>query len=84
MKDNLLATGGTLEGILGSVSRFYYGGTFEMKADGSIVRQADGKTMSGVRIIKKAGRYRFEMVDEAPKVTASAPPRTPPTSGLLF
>jgi hypothetical protein len=56
----LLASSGTLEGILGSVKRFF--GGEEKPFDGEKLYRQNGEVMNDFRIVQKRGRYRFEMV----------------------
>lgn len=64
-KATLLASAPTLAQIEESITRFYCG---EKKALAFVsegtwaIRQLDGREISGVRVVKKGRRYRFEAV----------------------
>lgn len=67
-KGNLLSTAGTLEGIREAITDFYCGSSKTLVPDGKdrwrIVGtyDADALPMLGVHVVKRRGRYRFEMV----------------------
>ena len=67
MRSNLLASASSLAGILESVTRFYCGQAKTLTAIGKtewqVADAASGKIAEGVRVVRKAGRYRFEMTD---------------------
>ena len=66
MKGNLLATAGTLEDIRQSVCRFYCGESKTLIPTGDdswkIIGTYNGKEAPGTRVVRKRGRYRFEMI----------------------
>lgn len=55
----LLASSNTLEGIKGSINRFYCGEEKEVQGENVIGSKG---ILEGVRVILKRGRYRFEML----------------------
>lgn len=55
----LLASSNSLEGIKSCISKFYCGATITI--EGEAVSNAKG-VIPTVRVVKKAGRYRFETV----------------------
>jgi hypothetical protein len=63
---DLLATAPTLESIRESVSRFYCGESKTLIPTGpdswKVIGTYDSKEAPGVRVIRKRGRFRFEMV----------------------
>jgi|APGre2960657404_1045060.scaffolds.fasta_scaffold74704_5 hypothetical protein len=59
MKWELLASSSTLEGIKGSIKRFYCGEGKEVSGENVIGSKG---IIEGVRVILKRGRYRFEML----------------------
>lgn len=61
-QSTLLASSPSLIGLIGSIERFYCGTpmTVNMEA-GTVIRKSDGKTLSGVRVVCKKNRFRFEM-----------------------
>ena len=58
----LLASSGSLEGIKGSIKRFFCGESKDVQ--GSFVIGSKG-ILEGFRVIIKRGRYRFEMLSES-------------------
>jgi hypothetical protein len=66
MKNNTLATAGTIDGILSAISDFYCGSIKQLIPTGDSawkVSSADGaRDAQGVRVVLAKGRYRFEMV----------------------
>jgi len=59
----LLATSNTLPGIIECISKFWL--RKDIRVEGERVYLGD-KLHERVRVIKKKGRYRFEMLDEIP------------------
>ena len=59
MEYKLLATSGTEQGIIDCISRFFGGSTVTL--NGEQISTLKG-ICEGLRVIKKKGRYRFEMV----------------------
>lgn len=66
MNTTLLASAGTLEDIRDSVCRFYCGESKTLIPAGDdmwkIVGTYNGKEAPGTRVVRKRGRYRFEMI----------------------
>jgi hypothetical protein len=56
----LLASSGSMEGIKGSVKRYFCGEDKEI-IDGAVVSPIRG-VLEGYRVILKRGRYRFEIL----------------------
>jgi hypothetical protein len=67
----LLASSATLDGIAGSVSRFYCGESITLLARGpkawAVADTYTGQERDRVRVILKGGRYRFEMLEPSPE-----------------
>ena len=67
-KGNLLASAGTLESIREAITDFYCGSSKTLIPDGAdkwrVVGTYDSEAipMLGVIVVKRRGRYRFEMV----------------------
>ena len=65
-KPQLLASAGTLEDIGALIARFYGGEAKPLRELGSGIWEllrAEGKdALKGVRVVLRAGRYRFEML----------------------
>lgn len=63
---DLLATAGTLDGIRDCVSRFYAGQSKALIPTGDdswkVIDTYTSKPAEGVRIVRKRGRFRFEMI----------------------
>lgn len=58
----LLASAPTLSGIEDSVNRFWCSDKYRVDPETLIITHPERAAPEGVRIIKKAGRYRFEMI----------------------
>jgi hypothetical protein len=59
----LFASAPTLESMQAAITDFYCGTQTRLEPDGDawrVVRQSDGKTLDGVRVVNKGRRYRFE------------------------
>lgn len=65
-KPDLLATASTIEDVRGVVCRFYGGVSKTLIPTGDdtwkVVDTYTGKEASGVRVVRKRNRFRFEMV----------------------
>lgn len=61
MEYKLLASAPTEQGIIDSISRFFGGATVTL--NGEQVSTLKG-ICEGLRVVKKKGRYRFEMVSK--------------------
>jgi hypothetical protein len=59
MEYKLLASAPTEQAILESIKRFYCGSNVSIQ--GEQISNSKG-ILEGVRVVKKKGRYRFEMV----------------------
>lgn len=64
----LLSSANNLDAIKGSISRFYCGQEMTLVPDGrfartwKLVRDCDGKELTGVFVTLHRNRYRFEMI----------------------
>jgi hypothetical protein len=69
MTSHLLATADTLDGIRETVTRFYGGDSKTLIPTGNDSWKAigtyTGKEAPGVRVIRKRGRFRFEMTGDS-------------------
>ena len=61
MPAKLLGTSPDEASCLRLIAEYYCGTAFRLEGE-SVVRVSDGKVMSGVRVVVKRGRYRFEEV----------------------
>ena len=65
MKSNLLATAPSLDSIRESITAFYCGSSKTLIPVGDdewkVIGTYDSKEAPGVRVVRKRGRYRFEM-----------------------
>lgn len=66
MKTRLLASSGSLDGINKMVAQFYCGDKELKQVPDKDEWEIYGSRglLEGVRVIKKKGRYRFEMIEE--------------------
>lgn len=66
MAVSLLASAASLADIQDAIRDFYCGSSKTLIPDGAdawrVVNTHDGKTLDGVRVTRKRGRLRFEMV----------------------
>lgn len=62
-RGSLLASSGTLQGILQCIAKFYFSDTIAHRIgeSGEVIRLRDEKNMGNVRVVVKGRRYRFEM-----------------------
>ncbi len=60
----LLASSGTVEGIQQLINQFFYSDSWRVDPETLEARnETQGKKLpDGLRVIKKRGRYRFEMI----------------------
>lgn len=65
MQTTLLASAGTIDGILAQVNAFYFSRNWEIDPSTlALYNPKIGKGAEGVRVVKKGKRYRFEMLTE--------------------
>jgi hypothetical protein len=65
-KSTLLSSGPTLNDMREAAERFYCGMSITLAPNGddlwNVVRTNDGKTLDGMQVLRKRGRFRLEMV----------------------
>ena len=64
MKYKLLASAPTRERIEEIINKFHFTTNLRVMDSGEIRNVKTGKTLEGVRVIEKKGRYRFEMEEK--------------------
>jgi len=57
----LLASSNTLGGITQCIEAYFYGQKMRVENE-MVIRCSDNKTLDGLRVILKKGRFRFERI----------------------